>query len=144
MFGMARLCGTFGCTLPDMHKGLHEVKTSLPRKKKTCTIVRKEEVVDICYVDGEVVAASKTPIQSMLGLYDLSTSFTKISRFFGMVRSWMVEAGGSRVQSWHSSLRLVLFLSTIAMDTSDGRGSLTRTGYCYRTARWFRKGPRTL
>ena len=69
MFGMARLCGTFGCTLPDMHKGLHEVKTPLPRKKKTCTIVRKEEVVDICYVDGEVVAASKTPIQSMIGLY---------------------------------------------------------------------------
>jgi hypothetical protein len=52
-----------------MHKGLHEVKALLPRKKNTCTIVRSEEVVDICHVDGEVVAASKTPIQSMIGLY---------------------------------------------------------------------------
>jgi hypothetical protein len=52
-----------------MHKGLHEVKAPLPRKKNTCIIVRTEEVVDIRHVDGEVIAASKTSIQSMVGLY---------------------------------------------------------------------------
>lgn len=53
-----------------MHKGLHEVKTTLPRKRYICTSVRRtEEIVDICHVDGEVVAASKTPIPSMVGLY---------------------------------------------------------------------------
>jgi hypothetical protein len=69
MFGMARLCGTFGCTLPDMHKGLHEVKTTHLRKCRTIAKRTAEEVVDICHVDGEVVAASNTPIQSMIGLY---------------------------------------------------------------------------
>ena len=90
---MVRLRGT----LPDMHMGLHEVKTGCNRPRRK-NVRRTEEVVGICrthtYVDGEVVAASKAPIQSMIGLYH-GTSSAKTSKFFGMVRIWwMAEASG--------------------------------------------------
>jgi hypothetical protein len=56
-----------------MHKGLHQVNVTLRRKRNTCTIAKTtaEEVVDICHVDGEVVAASNAPIQAMIGLYSI-------------------------------------------------------------------------
>lgn len=72
---MVRLCGTFGCALPDLHKGLHEVTIPLSRRKKTRPFVEKkekiekDEIVDICHVDDEVIAASKEPIQSTIGLH---------------------------------------------------------------------------